>query len=110
MHATGHFDVTLQPLETHVDGTDGMTIETGFHTEHNDLDANSAVIDQLLAAEKGWRKTLGPEAEAGPFFGRPEDWRRISEVWIEPDLDDPELGFELASRLTDYIAALEPVR
>jgi len=110
--ATGnkeHYESQVLPRR-HVDGTDGMTIETGFHTEHNDLDANEAVITRLIGAEKTWRKALGPEAEAGPFFGRPEDWRRLSEVWIEPDLDDPELAFELASRLTDYIAALEPVR
>lgn len=94
----------------HVDGTDGMTIETGFHAEHNDTSLNDAVIDRVLASEKKWRKLLGNEAEAGPFYGRPEDWRRISEVWIEPDLDDPELAFELAMRLTDYIETIEPLR
>lgn len=94
----------------HVDGIDGLTIETGFHSEHNDVAANDEVVERVLGAEKKWRKSLGAEAEAGPFYGRPEDWRRISEIWIEPDLDDPELAFELATRLTDYIETIEPLR
>jgi len=102
-----HYESQLLPRRD-VDGLEGMTIETGFHTEHNDLDANTAVLDRLSAAEKKWRKRLGPEAEVGPFYGRPEDWRRVSEVWVEPDLDEPELAFELAARLADYIEALEP--
>ena len=46
-----------------------------------------------------------PEPVAGP-----EDWRRVSETWIDPDLGDPELGMEIGARLTDYICALEPLR
>lgn len=94
----------------HVDGKEGLTIETGFHCEHNDTERNDELLARILKAEKKWRKTLGAEAEAGPFYGRPEDWRRISEIWVEPDLDDPDLALELASRLTDYIEAIEPVR
>lgn len=94
----------------HVDGKEGLTIETGFHCEHNDVSRNDDVLAQILNAEKKWRATLGAEAEAGPFYGRPDDWRRVSEIWVEPDLDDPELAFELASRLSDYIEAIEPVR
>ena len=61
------------------------------------------------AGERTWRAELGDEPAAGPFLGRPEDWRRVSETWIEPDLDDPELAFELASRLADYVAQLQPL-
>ncbi|MGI9604177.1 MAG: hypothetical protein ACR2QE_20025 [Acidimicrobiales bacterium] len=90
-----------------VDGTEGWAIETGFHTEHPKPDDNDAVVAALTAGEKKWRKRLGPEAELGPFYGRPDDWYRLSEAWIEPD--DPDLVFELASRLTDYIETLEPI-
>ena len=47
---------------------------------------------------------------AGVFLGRAEDWRRLSETLIDPDLGDPELGMEIAARLTDYITTLEPLR
>ncbi len=47
---------------------------------------------------------------AGECLGRADHWRRISETWPDPDLDDPELGTELAMRLLDYIEALEPAR
>ena len=57
-----------------------------------------------------WRKDLGQEAEAGIFLGRADHWRRISETWPDPNLDDPELGTEMAMRLLDYIEALEPAR
>jgi len=30
-------------------------------------------------------------------------------VWLEPDLDDPDLAFEMAARLVDYLHAIEPV-
>ncbi len=33
-----------------------------------------------------------------------------SEAWIEPDLDDPELAFEIAARLVDYLLVIEPAR
>lgn len=61
------------------------------------------------SAERSWRRALGREPEAGPFLGRPEDWRRLSETWIEPDLDEPDVVMSVASRLTDYIEALEPL-
>ena len=94
----------------HVAGTSALALEIGFHSEHPKVADNDAVLAALLASERTWRRVLGPEAEAGPFIGRPEDWRRVSETWPDPDLGDPELGFELATRLTDYVAALEPVR
>ena len=93
----------------HVDGLDGLSIEVGFHAEHREPDRNIEVIDRLAKSEKKWRRILGDEAEVGPFFGV-DSWRRVSEVWIEPDLDDPELAFELAARLVDYVTAIEPVR
>ena len=73
------------------------------------MTVNDAAIATLAAAEASWRPELGDEAVAGPFLGRPEDWRRCSEVWIEPDLDDDEAAFEIASRLADYVNALQPL-
>ena len=87
-----------------------LALEVGFHAEHPDPARNQAVLDRMLAAEDRWRPTLGPEAEAGPFLGRRDDWRRLSELWADPDLSDPAMGFEIASRLTDYLVALEPCR
>lgn len=87
-----------------------LAIEVGFHAEHSKEPDNQAVLDQLLAAEKRWRKEVGKEAEAAPFLGRAQHWRRVSETWIDPDLGDPELAFEVAARLCDYITAIEPVR
>jgi hypothetical protein len=91
----------------HVDGTDGVALEIGFHAEHTTPKLNQAAIDRALAKENAWRPQLGDEAQAAVFFDAP-DWRRISEAWIEPDLDDPELAFEVASRLVDYLTALQP--
>ena len=93
----------------HVDGLDGSALEIGFHAEHPDADRNDAVLAGLTAREGEWRQVLGAEAETGPFLGA-DNWRRVSEAWLEPDLDDPELAFEVASRLVDYIEALEPLR
>ena len=102
-----HYEAQVVPRR-HVDGTDGMVIEVGFHAEHRELDRNEAVIAHLAGAEKKWRRRLGSEAELGVFLGAP-DWRRLSEVWFEPDLEDPELAFEMALRLVDYVSAIEPV-
>lgn len=93
----------------HVDGKPGAAIEIGFHAEHRDVEQNEAALDQLLEREKSWRRTLGSEAETGEFFGS-DVWRRVSEAWIEPDFDDPELSLEIAARLVDYLAAIEPAR
>lgn len=103
-----HYEAQQLPRHL-VDGTDGMAIEIGFHAEHPDALANQKAVDVLIAAESKWRKGLGTEAEIGDFFGA-TNWRRVSEAWIEPDLDDPELPFEVASRLVDYLNALEPAR
>jgi len=87
-----------------------LAVEVGFHTELPKADDNDEVLAGIRAAEKRWRKELGVEPVCGPFLGRANNWRRVSETWPDPDLSDPELPFELAARLTDYITALEPVR
>ena len=94
----------------HVPGATALAIEVGFHLEHRAMEDNDEALESLLRHEPAWRAVLGEDAVAGPFIGRPEDWRRISETWVDPDLSDPDLALELALRLTDYITALEPLR
>lgn len=86
-----------------------LALEVGFHCEHPKEPDNDAVIARLAKSEKRWRRDIGKEAEVAPFLGRAEHWRRISEVWADPDLSEPGLAFEIASRLVDYITALEPL-
>jgi len=86
-----------------------LALEVGFHCEHPKEPDNDAVIARLRASERTWRRDIGKEAEIAPFLGRAEHWRRISEVWPDPDLSEPGLAFEIASRLVDYITALEPL-
>jgi len=85
-------------------------LEIGFHSEYPKTGENDAVISVLTANERRWRKALGNEAEVGPFIGRADVWRRVSETWPDPDLDAPDLALEIALRLVDYVIALEPVR
>jgi len=87
-----------------------QVLEIGFHAEHPDEARNQAMLEQLLADERRWRRVLGAEAEAGTFLGRRDDWRRVSELWPDPDLSDPTIALEIAARLTDYITVLEPAR
>jgi hypothetical protein len=89
----------------HVPGATVLAIEVGWHAEHPDPDANRHALEAVVADERRWRRTLGAEAVAGPFLGRRE-WARVSDTWPDPDLDDPDLPFELAARLTDYLVAL----
>lgn len=103
-----HYEAQLL-ARRHVDGRDGTALEIGFHCEHADTERNGAVIEAVMGSEKAWRRVLGSEAEVATFFGA-ENWRRISEAWIEPDLDDPDLAFEVASRLVDYATVIEPAR
>lgn len=103
-----HFEAQLVGRH-HVDGTPGAAIEIGFHTEHREVEKNEAVLALLAGSEKKWRRRLGPEAEVGEFLGS-DVWRRVSEVWIEPDIDDPEITMEIAARLVDYLTAIEPAR
>jgi hypothetical protein len=91
------------------DGTEtASSLEVGFHSEHPKQTDNEAVISRLLRSERAWRRGLGPEAQVGGFLGAAANWRRVSEVWPDPDLSDPELAFEVAARLTDYVTTLEP--
>jgi hypothetical protein len=87
-----------------------LAIEVGFHSEYPKAAENDAVIAYLVANEKRWRRSVGKEAEVGDFLGRADRWRRVSETWPDPNLSDGSLVIELAARLTDYIAGLEPVR
>jgi hypothetical protein len=87
-----------------------LAVEVGFHSERPQEADNEAVIAALVGAERSWRKQLGEEVRVGTFLGRAEHWRRVSEVLPDPDMSDPELVFELAARLTDYLTALEPHR
>ncbi len=103
-----HYEAQLL-ARRHVDGKEGMAIEIGFHAENRETEANTAAIDGIELTEKKWRKILGKDAEIGEFYGA-SNWRRVSEAWIEPDLEDPELSFEVASRLVDYLEAIEPAR
>jgi hypothetical protein len=93
----------------HVPDAEVLAIEVGFHAEHPRLEDNEALVALLLGGERSWRRSLGPEVEAAPFLGRPEDWRRVSETWADPDLGDPELALEVATRLVDYVVAFEPL-
>lgn len=103
-----HYEAQLL-ARRHVDGSDGMALEIGFHAENRETKQNTAAIDGIMKSEKKWRKILGKDAEVGPFYGA-DNWRRVSEAWLEPDLEDPELTFEVASRLVDYLEAIEPAR
>lgn len=103
-----HYEAQLV-ARRHIDGRDGAALEIGFHAEHPDTTRNVAAVETIANSEKALRKILGQEAEIAPFFGN-DDWRRVSEAWLDPDLDDPELPVELASRLVDYLEAIEPLR
>lgn len=116
--AREHYEAQLVPSR-HLDGTDGYVLEIGFHAEHRDAELNQKAIDKLLAARSTWKKTIGecleaPDdivhdvAVADEFLGN-STWRRISETWDQPDLEDEELSFEAGARLGDYISAFQPV-
>lgn len=87
-----------------------LAIEVGFHSEHPKETANEAVVSELAGSEAEWRRELGEEPVLGAFLGHAEHWRRVSEVWLDPDMSDPEIVFELADRLAQYLRALEPRR
>src|SRR5207244_12046850 len=94
----------------HVEGARVLALEVGFHTEHPKVADNDAVLARLVSGERRWRRAVGQAAVAGPFLGRPDVWRRVSETWPDPDLGGEDLGIEVAVRLADYITALAPVR
>jgi hypothetical protein len=103
-----HYEAQLLPRAL-VDGREGVAMEVGFHVEHSKEEDNDHTLDLLVARERSWRRALGDEAVAGPFLGR-ATWRRLSETWLDFELDDPDLVLELADRLSTYINALEPLR
>jgi hypothetical protein len=86
-----------------------LALEVGFHAEHPKEEENEAILAALVRRERQWRKIVGKEPECGVFLGRAEHWRRVSETWPDPDLSDPELPFEIAARLTDFITGIQPV-
>ena len=86
-----------------------LAMEVGFHSEYPQVAENEAVIAHLVAQKRRWKRAIGEEAEIGGFLGRQDAWRRVSETWPDPDLGAPDLGFEIAARLVDYITAFEPV-
>jgi hypothetical protein len=92
-----------------VEEADVLALEVGFHAEHYDLAHNERILTRLLAHEGEWRPVLGGQAVAGPFIGRPDDWRRLSEVWPDPDLRVDDLAVEVASCLVDYITVVQPL-
>jgi len=94
----------------HVPEATVLGVEVGFHTEHPDPAENQRVLARLLSGETRWRKVLGAEAVAGAFIDDRRGWLRLSETWPDPDLGDPDLPLELATRLTDYIVSLESLR
>jgi hypothetical protein len=93
-----------------VPGAKVLGLEVGFHSEYPEVADNEEAISRLLSEERSWRSQLGRDPVAGPFLGRAKHWRRISETWADPDLGDPELPFELAARLSEYVTCLEPHR
>ena len=84
-----------------------LALEVGFHAEHPKPADNRAVLARLVEAEGKWRRELGDEPVAGGFLGRARDRIRVSETWPDPDMSDPDLPFELAARLTDYLVVLQ---
>ena len=103
-----HYEAQVIPARL-APGAEVLAIEIGFHAEHPKAPDNDAVLAPIAAAERSWRKALGDGAQAGPFLGR-GGWVRVSETWVDPDLGDPELPFEVADRLATYIEAIEPLR
>ncbi len=103
-----HYEAQLLSRR-YVDGVDGMALEVGFHSEHKDESINIDVVARLVDHEAEWRSVLGDQPQVDSFYGA-QNWRRVSEAWVEPDLEDPELGFEIAARLVDYVVVIEAAR
>ena len=118
LHATAHGrgikvwydESTREHYEAQLVRVDGkIVLEIGFHAEYPKVGENEAVLDRLLNNERIWRRELGNEPEAGVFLGA-DRWRRISEIWDEPDFDDVDIAIEIAARLADYVSVIEPLR
>lgn len=93
----------------HVPDAKVLALEVGFHAEHPKVADNDATLERLTNRERIWRKAIGDDAVAGPFLGRGDTWRRVSETWPDVDLSDDEIVMDVALRLTEYMTALEPV-
>lgn len=93
----------------HVPDAKVLALEVGYHCEHPKLAENEAILATLHTRERAWRKAIGKDAVAGPFLGRADTWRRVSETWPDPDLGDDEIVMDVALRLTDYMTAFEPI-
>lgn len=104
----GHYEAQVLGAK-HVPGAEVLAIEIGFHLEHLKPGDNEAAMAPVRAAERRWRTALGPSAELGPFLGR-QGWLRLSETWADPNLEDPELCFEIADRLATYVEVVQPLR
>ncbi len=118
LHATAHGrgikvwydEATREHYEAQLVRVDGkIVLEVGFHAEHPKVGENEAVLNRLLDDEHAWRRELGDEPEAAVFLGV-DRWRRISEIWEDPDPDDVDAAIEIAARLADYVSVLEPLR
>ncbi|ROO85991.1 hypothetical protein EDD29_3548 [Actinocorallia herbida] len=105
--AKEHYEAQLIRADLVEDARE-QALEIGFHTEHPKPADNEAVLRRLLDHEDRWRPALGAEPVVGPFLGPPA-WRRISELWLDPE-PDADLAFEAGIRLTDYLKNLEPHR
>jgi len=103
-----HFEAQLVAADIVTDAR-VRALEIGWHAEHPREADNQALLDGLRAHEPRWRAALGDDAVAGVFLGR-TTWRRISETWLDPDLDGPDVPFDIGVRLVDYISALQPHR
>lgn len=94
----------------HVPEATALALEVGFHAEHRDPAENEHVVARIAGGATRWRRRLGEQVVTGAFIDDRHGWQRISEVWLDPDLGDPELPLEVATRLADYITAFEPLR
>ena len=115
LHSTAHprgvkvwyDDATREHYEAQLIRVDGkIVLEVGFHAEHPKVEKNEAVLNRLLAHEHVWRAELGGEPGVGVFIGV-DRWRRISEIWEAPDLDnidDPDASIEITARLSDCVS------
>ncbi|XVQ13984.1 hypothetical protein ACQP1W_16025 [Spirillospora sp. CA-255316] len=107
--AREHYEAQIIDAEIAGAGARAFAVEIGFHAEHPKEADNDAALARLRDREGRWRPELGEEAVAGAFLGR-GSWRRVSETWPDPDLDDPDLAFDIGVRLVEYIRVLEPQR
>ncbi|GAA2409050.1 hypothetical protein GCM10010191_17010 [Actinomadura vinacea] len=106
--AREHYEAQVVDAEI-AGGARAFAVEIGFHAEHPKESENAAALARLCEREARWRPELGEDAVAGAFLGR-GSWRRVSETWPDPDLDDPDLAFDIGVRLVEYIRVLEPLR